>query len=599
MYIRRKTLLIALSAFLLAVVITASMYLVYRTTRTEPEETMSPTETQAYSSRKSPEFNIKCNVGLSSKVPLIKAQTIEVGNPACRPLSTQTYPSTTVTEYSLYYKIKNVSKYPLTLKVMQYGFHCPEPYGFDNKYHTCTAGSNKEYWRIKEYKTITLQPGQDTTIKNTAAYDKPLFFHNGDPYTGDSPYQDPCGTFQLDLGLDELKIQVGDSTITYDSDKLNDPYACEGFTDSWRPLGWGLCYTGVECKEKAQCGEDGYPYDHDAGTCNYGKDGLPKDDCNPQYGGNGCDYCDSSCKLHHKDSPTCGDGVVQDGEECDDGNNVNDDGCTNDCKLSKCGDGIVQPGEECDDGNNIDNDGCTNQCKLPNCGDGIVQDGEECDDGNDVNDDGCTNQCKLPVCGDGIVQDGEECDDGNDIDTDSCTNECKTPQCGDGIVQDGEECDDGNDINDDACTNQCKLPVCGDGIVQDGEACDDGNDINNDECTNECALPTCGDGIQQPGEQCDDGNNVNDDGCTNRCTLPICGDGIVQDGEQCDGEENCSEDCKLILGKGSTPTTGLFDHAVAKVVVSALLLISSAAGLYSIISTSGKSTSIDIPSGKN
>ena len=47
--------------------------------------------------------------------------------------------------------------------------------------------------------------------------------------------------------------------------------------------------------------------------------------------------------------------------------------------------------------------------------------GEECDDGNDVNDDGCSNICLLPVLGDGIVQVGEECDDGNRVDGDGCS----------------------------------------------------------------------------------------------------------------------------------------------------------------------------------
>ena len=37
-------------------------------------------------------------------------------------------------------------------------------------------------------------------------------------------------------------------------------------------------------------------------------------------------------------------------ESCDDGNDVNDDTCRNDCVLPSCGDGVTQPGEGCDDG---------------------------------------------------------------------------------------------------------------------------------------------------------------------------------------------------------------------------------------------------------
>ena len=50
------------------------------------------------------------------------------------------------------------------------------------------------------------------------------------------------------------------------------------------------------------------------------------------------------------------------------------------------------------------------------CGDGVVQDGEECDDAWE-NDDAapCTSTCKANICGDGLVlADVEECDDGRD-----------------------------------------------------------------------------------------------------------------------------------------------------------------------------------------
>ncbi len=61
-----------------------------------------------------------------------------------------------------------------------------------------------------------------------------------------------------------------------------------------------------------------------------------------------------------------------------------------------CGNGLVEDGEACDDGDTTDGDACTNACKVARCGDGIVRDGaEECDDGNDVNDDGCTVQCLV------------------------------------------------------------------------------------------------------------------------------------------------------------------------------------------------------------
>jgi len=45
-----------------------------------------------------------------------------------------------------------------------------------------------------------------------------------------------------------------------------------------------------------------------------------------------------------------------------------------------CGNGVVDPGEECDDGNDDDNDACTGLCLFPRCGDGYAWYGmEDCD----------------------------------------------------------------------------------------------------------------------------------------------------------------------------------------------------------------------------
>lgn len=37
-------------------------------------------------------------------------------------------------------------------------------------------------------------------------------------------------------------------------------------------------------------------------------------------------------------------------------------------------------------------------------------DDEDCDDGNNINADGCNSLCKDEYCGDGIINDNEECD---------------------------------------------------------------------------------------------------------------------------------------------------------------------------------------------
>jgi len=92
----------------------------------------------------------------------------------------------------------------------------------------------------------------------------------------------------------------------------------------------------------------------------------------------------------------CGDGQVVPGEECDDGNDINDDDCSNACLINLCGNGIINPGETCDDGNRIDGDGCSSLCVAEVlCGNGIVDEGEQCDDGNDIDNDSCTNTCVI------------------------------------------------------------------------------------------------------------------------------------------------------------------------------------------------------------
>jgi cysteine-rich repeat protein len=173
--------------------------------------------------------------------------------------------------------------------------------------------------------------------------------------------------------------------------------------------------------------------------------------------------------------PGCGDGVVELGEECDDGNGDDGDACLSTCKKARCGDGVVRRDvEACDDGNVIDTDGCRNSCGLPSCGDGVVEAGEVCDDGNADDSDACLSSCLKAHCGDGFVEHGVEvCDDGNRVDGDACTNACQPARCGDGIVEVGvEACDDGNAFDDDFCDNQCHTPVCGDGKLAGNEQCD-------------------------------------------------------------------------------------------------------------------------------
>jgi cysteine-rich repeat protein len=72
-------------------------------------------------------------------------------------------------------------------------------------------------------------------------------------------------------------------------------------------------------------------------------------------------------------APACGDGHVDPGEACDDGNRINGDGCSATCAVEQpaggcvvdcCGNGEIDPGEACDDGNAFSGDGCSETCQI-------------------------------------------------------------------------------------------------------------------------------------------------------------------------------------------------------------------------------------------
>jgi large repetitive protein len=242
-------------------------------------------------------------------------------------------------------------------------------------------------------------------------------------------------------------------------------------------------------------------------------------------------------------------------------------------RIAVCGDGIVDVGEQCDDGNLRAGDGCSPLCQIEcywNCG--------TC---------GAATTCITPgACGDGVLGWDEACDDGNLEDGDGCAADCTAvepgwlcpvpgrrcaPICGDGIVEGPETCDDGNLRAGDGCSDSCLTEPtaarCGDGMIEGAEQCDDGTGTTDPTygsgCSAQCRLSAyCGDGLVNGFEQCDFGPLGNTapfygvSGCTPRCTFPhYCGDGIVDsnEGEQCDfGANNgiptgyCTATCKIV-----------------------------------------------------
>jgi cysteine-rich repeat protein len=262
-------------------------------------------------------------------------------------------------------------------------------------------------------------------------------------------------------------------------------------------------------------------------------------------------------------SKTCGNGVLEQGEDCDDGippakkldpnNPIPDTGCSAQCLVEanflcpepnkpcvdqrKCGNGVLTSDEICDDGNTADNDGCSAncqkitdgwQCRVPGkpctpiCGDGKLEGGENCDDGNTASGDGCSTTCQR--------EPGADCPTPGQA--------CKLAQCGNGVKETGEQCDCGNDAtklpagckgqnglfygdpNNPGCSKTCtKEPKCVDASGK----------------TQACST-ACGDGNIDPGEACDDGNQLDGDGCSSKCTTEtgfVCTPSTHSDSSPC------------------------------------------------------------------
>ncbi|GIU69523.1 MAG: hypothetical protein KatS3mg002_0759 [Candidatus Woesearchaeota archaeon] len=258
----------------------------------------------------------------------------------------------------------------------------------------------------------------------------------------------------------------------------------------------------------------------------------------------------------------------------------------------KCGDGVVNPGEECDDGNTNNHDACNNTCRWTYCGDNIVN--------NPNGRPYVTSPIPPPFSGNFT----EVCDDGNLVQTDKCANNCTLTYCGDNRVQwpNGlgnlgltlpdpdipgldisgfEECDDSNNNASDLCNN-CVKTYCGDGIrqwpngrLQNGtrqyyapedkylfgfEECDNGvNNGPNKRCNINCTKTYCGDGIiQRPNgfgqfENCEpllNGSKCN----PSTCQMGVCGDGIIDAGEECDNGGRCTLNSNAVCYSNSDCT---------------------------------------------
>ncbi|MBN2497459.1 MAG: DUF4215 domain-containing protein [Deltaproteobacteria bacterium] len=319
-----------------------------------------------------------------------------------------------------------------------------------------------------------------------------------------------------------------------------------------------------------------------------------------------------------QDEPACGNGVVEAGEICDDGNADPGDGCSDACRIEPgwacdgrepsscipyvvCGNGVVEPPEGCDDGDTDPGDGCSSYCQVEpgwtcddeepsgcthtvGCGDGVREDPEVCDDGYQDACGTCNADCTGPgtgaACGDSeICPELEVCDDGYTDACGTCNADCSGPgagaACGDSqICPELEACDDGvNDGGEGECLPGCGgFQICGDGDREGTEVCDDGtNDGGEGECVPGCtAVQVCGNSSREGTEACDDGVNDGGEGeCAPGCTaVQICGNGTPEGTELCDdgendgGERECLPGCARvqICGDGTPEGTESCDE---------------------------------------
>ncbi|GMI45642.1 hypothetical protein TrCOL_g13795 [Triparma columacea] len=152
----------------------------------------------------------------------------------------------------------------------------------------------------------------------------------------------------------------------------------------------------------------------------------------PQHGGDQCPSEGNERLVECVCEPVCGDGFLMPGEECDDGNAKDKDGCDHNCiietgwlctkepfGLSECTNGKCECSEwgqgVCQQGTCLPVKGssltidCVSdaQCQLSKCGDGIQTGVEQCDDGNTKSGDGCSATCGIELyhsCTGGVGQ---------------------------------------------------------------------------------------------------------------------------------------------------------------------------------------------------
>ena len=207
----------------------------------------------------------------------------------------------------------------------------------------------------------------------------------------------------------------------------------------------------------------------------------------------------------------------------------------------------------------------SNGCKIPVCGDGVRDLNEQCDDGNKINSDGCTNSCTCGVCGCGVPEtdtDGDGTPDCND-ECPADPNKIVAGECGCGVAETGDTDGDGyHDCNDGCPTDPNKIAagICGCGIP-DTDSDGDGYPDCVDSCPadpNKFAPGICGCGVADTDT---DGDGTVDcqDGCPtdpNKTTGGVCGCGVPDTDSDGDGVPDCNDLCPSDPAKNTPGTCG-------------------------------------------
>lgn len=135
-----------------------------------------------------------------------------------------------------------------------------------------------------------------------------------------------------------------------------------------------------------------------------------------------------------------------------------------------CGDGTVDDGEQCDDGNAIAFDGCEpTSCTFTCSDDAACNDGRSCN-GEEVCG-AASHVCERgappaagTACSTSMVASGVCADQGDGL-------VCVDAGCGNFVVETGEDCDDGNDVAGDGCETDCTFSCNADADCDDGNVC--------------------------------------------------------------------------------------------------------------------------------